>query len=344
MNETNLDLTKVRVMVIAQKAQQRQAFEHTLTQWGMTLQACIAPEQLERSHFLLPAELWLVDSDYDEQLYLTLDQQLQHSQYSTLLNMGLRNPQLLIGFEPAPKIDEINLYAKWQRKLQRKLVSLLGLPVAQLQAPCKIVKRHQAWQKVVALTVSSKQDINAVTDLLNKVPSDSPVVMIVLFETHSELRQCLHSLPKVMTEANEWHCQVVDLSLNMQAGRCYLLPSELEVVCDSTGRLIVGEQVHLIRSRPSLQTVLQNFSDVLADQLLGIKFEDVHGLDSTLLFNYFQSQGSMWREYISVAKTDMNAVADKPRDDHQATTSMSITTQQLVHHLSHLMSDSTEQL
>ena len=337
MSDSSIDLAKIRVVVIAAKAQQRQAFQHTLTQWGMTVLACISPEQLEPSHLLLPAQLWLVDSDYNEQLYTVLDSPLQplSQSESRLPTSELTKPHVLVGFEPAPRGSEINLYAKWQRKLKRKLVSLLGLPSSLVQTTSVAAKRYQPWQKVVVLVVSSLNDMAAGRDFLNSLPSSLPIAIVLIFPPKNELNSYLHSLPKALTANNEWRCQVVDLSLNMQAGQCYIIPPELDVVCDSTGRLIVGSESNLTQSQSYIMQIVQNFSLALADQLICIEFADSSALYQSDFIDYLASQGSKLWQHKEGSST---SVSELNREPVQASVA------QLAKHLQYLMTDSTETL
>ncbi|WP_296403634.1 hypothetical protein [Psychrobacter sp.] len=368
MVDTVINLAKIRVVVIAAKAQQRQAFEHTLTQWGLTVQDCIAPEHLEQIHFQSPAELWLIDSDYDEALYSALDTlvvnpdlHIKSDSWSDL-NSNLNSntsintspspkkhlsgkPHVLVGFEPAPKVDEINLYAKWQRKLKRKLVSLLGLPTSVIQTAHTSAQRHQPWQKAVLLIVNSIGDIAAAQEFLNILPSKLPVVSLLAFDAQSVLNQCLHSLPKTLTKHNEWRCQVVDLSLNMQAGHCYILPPTIEVVCDSTGRLIVGDSASLAQIPMSLKQRIMSFSNVLAEQFIAIKFDSVNRLETLELNDHILSQGSvLWHQ--SPLSTRLTGINSNTVATLQATTirSISATAPNLASYLTHFVNDTTEQL
>lgn len=266
-------------MVIAECEQQRQAFRDTMKKFGLTLVDCISPSAIKDQKLdiaTIEADIWLVDSQYDDDLYERLN--------------TLKNRLMLVGFEQAPSINETNLYAKWQRKLKRKLTSMLKLPSFTVnKAP---QKRYKPWRYVVLLGAGQK-DTPAVQSFLDNLPSDLPVAVLLAQQTDS---QQVHALPSLVSDNNEWVSQVISLSLNMQAGHCYVAPPDQKVVYDSTGRAIVTQENWLGEQTPNIQEVLENCSDAFGEQLISILFSDVE-MDSQLNIAKVKDNNSqLWQQ------------------------------------------------
>lgn len=277
----NNKTTNIRVMVIAETLQQRQAFTDTLTKFGLTLVGCLAPSEIIHNQIdtsKIEADIWLVDSQYDDALYHRLEDAFGDTDLSdkALASRDTLSRQrlMLVGFEQAPQPNEMNLYAKWQRKLRRKLASMLSLPQPELKDSNESLSKdnsYKPWQYILLL-VASEQDNKAVAEFLDCLPSDLPVAMIVAQPTDSDK---VHALPQQMSEHNHWQSQVISVSLNMQAGHCYIAPPQPQVVYDSTGRAIITDQQWSTANTPCLPSVIENCSDAFGEQLIGVLFSNV---------------------------------------------------------------------
>lgn len=65
--------------------------------------------------YAAPIDIWLIDGDYDNDM--------------ALATAASKPTAVLVGFSQAPYLNEAQQYAKWQRKLKRKLAQMLALPM-----------------------------------------------------------------------------------------------------------------------------------------------------------------------------------------------------------------------
>ncbi|PNK60997.1 hypothetical protein A6J60_008955 [Psychrobacter sp. FDAARGOS_221] len=268
-------------MIIAESQQQRHAFEDTFTQLGLSIVGCFAPEKLSDSALQYYAQqsidLWLLDSDDNGELYQKLDQLLEAAQYSQSGQQKLiTKPQLLIGFEQAPPLSASQPYGKWQRQLRRKLASLLNLP--QLNITPNAAARYRPWRYVLLL-VADSQHLEPVQALLTQLSAELPVSILLAPTVSTKGNansgninpdQSLHALPAYLQQDNDWRCQVINSTLNMQAGHCYIVPLTEQIVCDSTGRVIINRQ-----QQGTLAQLFNNCSEVFGEQLIALCFTKI---------------------------------------------------------------------
>lgn len=278
----------VRVMVIAETKQQRLAFSDTITKFNLTLVDCIAPSVVKDKQTNLSsieADIWLVDSQYDDDLYNQLDGALGLGRRDSATKQG----RVLVGFEQAPGLNEINLYAKWQRKLKRKLGSMLDINSLATRK-VKQQSTYKPWQYVVLLA-AGEYDTQAVQDFVDSIPSTLPITLLLIQQTNL---QSVHSLPLQIGHNNQWNTQVISLSLNMQAGHCYIVPPQPKVVFDSTGRAIVIEECWKEGSMPCITQILENCSDAFGDQLISILFPNAQIDENLNIGKIKESNCQVW--------------------------------------------------
>ena len=130
----------IKVLVVAEDHHQRMAFSDTVRGCGFTLIDCVSRAQLHDKfeRYETPIDIWLIDSDYDDSVAT-----------ATAMSQSIG---VLVGFSQAPYLNEAKQYAKWQRKLKRKLAQMLLLPAL------VDTKAYQSdtndWQYVVFLGAS----------------------------------------------------------------------------------------------------------------------------------------------------------------------------------------------
>src|SRR5699024_9657028 len=107
----------IKVLVVAEDHHQRMAFSDTVRSCGLQLVDCVSRAQLKSrlSSYTVTIDIWLIDGDYDEHM--------------ATATTAAKPAAVLVGFSQAPYLNEAEQYAKWQRKLKRKLAQMLGLPL-----------------------------------------------------------------------------------------------------------------------------------------------------------------------------------------------------------------------
>lgn len=287
----------IRVMVIAESLQQRQAFTDTINDFGLRLVGCLAPQDIVHhpaSISDIKADIWLVDSQYDDALYHQLDAVLSMANADSEQPKRGRQGLVLVGFDQAPNFNEIHLYAKWQRKLKRKLVSMLNLPKANTRSTSGEITRqnYKPWQYVLLLVASDK-DIPAVTQFLDTLPAHLPVAAIL---TQQITTAKIHTLPQVISQNNDWQSQVILVSLTMQAGHCYIAPPQSNVVYDSTGRAIVTETELTDDAVPCFSKIIENCSDAFGEQLISILFANARLQQPLDIKKIEKNDSQLWQQ------------------------------------------------
>lgn len=247
----------LRIMVVAESPQQRMAFSDTIRGWGLDLVDCLAVEQLTDKHFKHPVDVWLIDSQNDYDIIDSIDKKIPtHSEKVVLL-----------GFNNAPFLNESQLYAKWQRKLKRKLAQALHLPdmIEKADEQASAVK---AWQYVVMLGASMGGPL-AIKEFLDHLPADLPIALVLAQHFNANM---MNTLPRIISRHNHWRCEVMTLTQQLQSGRCLIVPIEQSVVCDSNGRVILQKNVWQGDYRPSISQLFKNGSEVFGNRLISIMF------------------------------------------------------------------------
>ncbi len=285
--------SKIRVLVIAESHPQRTAFNDTVRHCGFTLVDSISPLQLQaKLATYQDIDIWLVDSTYDDKIA-----------EATRISKPI---SVLIGFSQAPYINEPRQYAKWQRKLKRKLSQMLALPDL-LERPVYEKSAHE-WRYVVFLGASMGGP-QAIKEFLDHL---SPQLPISILLAHHFNQAMLGTLPRILNRHNEWHCQIITSSQRLQMGQCLIAPIDKQIVCDSTGRVILLDKVWVGEYKPNIGQILKNTSDVYGSELINIIFSGM-GNDGTQFLDQIQDNKSqLWAQdpKLSVCPSQPKAIVD----------------------------------
>lgn len=256
-HDDTLSDAPLRFMVVAQEKQQRLAFSDTIRDWGFDLVDCLPVEQLCEKHFQEAVDIWLIDTEQDYEIVQNLDIHL----------MTHRPRAILVGFTPAPYVNESQLYGKWQRQLKRKLAQMLSRPDL-LQQPNVSFANVTPWRYVVMLGASMGGPY-AIKEFLDNLPADLPVALLLAQHFNQHM---LNALPRILTRHNDWRCDVVMHTQQLLAGRCLIVPTEQALVCDSNGRVIMQKQGWQGMYQPSISQLLKNCSEAFGNSLVAIIF------------------------------------------------------------------------
>lgn len=286
----------VKVMVIAEDHHQRMAFSDTLRSFGFTLVGCMSQAQLQKKSERTDSDIdiWLIDSDYDDNMIAA--------------TTGSKAAAVLMGFSQAPYLNEASQYAKWQRKLKRKLAQMLALPPL-IDAPMqKEVKRGAEWRYVVFLGASMGGP-SAIKEFLDNL---SPTLPVCLLLAHHFSKAMIGTLPRVLNRHNDWHCQIITSSQRLRTGQCLIVPIDKQIVCDSTGRVILLEQDWVGEYKPAIGQILKNTSDVYGSELINIVFSGM-GNDGSQYLDLIQDNHSqLWAQdpSLSACPSQPQAIID----------------------------------
>ncbi|MBE0441063.1 chemotaxis protein CheB [Psychrobacter sp. FME13] len=279
------DKADIKVMVVAEEHHQRMAFSDTVRSCGFTLVGCMSREQLQEKPVLsdLVIDIWLIDSDFDESIVT-----------ATTVS---KPATVLVGFSQAPYLNEATQYAKWQRKLKRKLAHMLELPVLIDTPVHKPNKIDTDWDYVVFLGASMGGP-SAIKEFLDNLSVKLPVCILL---AHHFNRTMIDTLPRILNRHNDWHCQVITSSQRLRAGKCLIAPIDKQIVCDSTGRVILLEQAWEGEYKPAIGQILKNTSDVYGSELINIIFSGM-GNDGSQYLDLIQDNNSqLWAQDPSVS-------------------------------------------
>ncbi|MFK4000785.1 chemotaxis protein CheB [Psychrobacter namhaensis] len=286
----------IKVMVVAEDYHQRMAFSDTVRSCGFTLVGCVSRLQLQKKSELtdMAIDIWLIDSDYDDNV-LTV-------------TTASKPAAVLVGFSQAPYLNEAQQYAKWQRKLKRKLAHIFALPLL-VDAP---VQRNESpeidWRYVVFLGASMGGP-NAIKEFLDNV---SPTLPICILLAHHFNRTMIDTLPRILNRHNNWRCQVITSSQRLRAGQCLIAPIDKQIVCDSTGRVILLDQAWSGEYKPAIGQILKNTSDVYGSELINIIFSGM-GNDGSQYLDLIQHNNSqLWAQdpSLSACSSQPQAIID----------------------------------
>lgn len=270
----------IKVMVIAEDHHQRMAFSDTVRSCGFTLIGCMSRAQLQKKNELTETiiDIWLIDSDYDDHMVAA--------------TTASKPAVVLIGFSQAPYLNEARQYAKWQRKLTRKLAHMLALPTL-VDVPVERSNIKSAhWQYVVFLGASMGGP-SAIKEFLDNL---SPTLPVCLLLAHHFNKAMIGTLPRILNRHNDWHCQIITSSQQLRAGQCLIVPIDKQIVCDSTGRVILLEQDWEGEYKPAIGQILKNTSDVYGSELINIIFSGM-GNDGSQYLNLIQDNNSqLWAQ------------------------------------------------
>ena len=281
----NKNKSDIKVMVVAEDHHQRMAFSDTIRSCGFTLVGCMSQAQLQEKTVLpdLVIDIWLIDSDYDDDMVT-----------ATTVS---KPAAVLVGFSQAPYLNEATQYAKWQRKLKRKLAQMLELP-GLMDAPAhKHDSTDTDWHYVVFLGASMGGP-SAIKEFLDNLSATLPVCILL---AHHFNKTMIDTLPRILNRHNEWHCQVITSSQRLRAGQCLIAPIDKQIVCDSTGRVILLDQAWEGEYKPEIGQILKNTSDVYGSELINIIFSGM-GNDGSQYLDLIQDNNSqLWVQDPSVS-------------------------------------------
>ena len=275
----------IKVLVVAEDHHQRMAFSDTVRSCGFALIDCVSRAQLQKKTALFEAEIdiWLIDSDYDDDM--------------ATVTAASKPAAVLVGFSQAPYLNEAQLYAKWQRKLKRKLAQMLALPVLVHTPVYKSDDTDNDWDYVVFLGASMGGP-SAVKEFLDNL---SPTLPICILLAHHFNQTMIGTLPRILNRHNEWRCQVITSSQRLRAGQCLIAPIDKQIVCDSTGRVILLDQPWDGEYKPAIGQILKNTSDVYGSELINIIFSGM-GDDGSQYLDLIQDNDSqLWAQEPSLS-------------------------------------------
>ena len=267
------DNSDIRVLVIAESQHQRLAFSETVRSCGFTLIDCVSRAQMR--HYA-QVDIWLVDSVYDDHVANAI--------------AGSNSSAVLVGFSQAPYLNEAQHYAKWQRKLKRKLAQILAMP-ALIESPV-YNSSIEPWRYVVFLGASMGGP-SAVKAFLDNL---SPTLPICLLLAHHFNSNMMETLPRILTRHNDWQCQIISITQQLKSGYCLIAPIEQQIICDSEGRVILSEQPWRGEYKPAIGQLLKNASDVYGSELVSIVFSGM-GCDGSQYLDTLQDNHSqLWAQ------------------------------------------------
>lgn len=290
----NKNRNDIKVLVLAEDHHQRMAFSDTVRSCGFILVDCVTRAQLNDKFELYdaPIDIWLIDSDYDDSVAT-----------ATAVSQSIG---VLVGFSQAPYLNEAQQYAKWQRKLKRKLAQMLALPaLLDIQA---YKSDTSDWHFVVFLGASMGGP-SAVKEFLDNL---SPTLPICILLAHHFNQTMIGTLPRILNRHNDWRCQVITSSQRLQVGQCLIAPIDKQIVCDSTGRIILLDKAWDGDYKPAIGQILKNTSDVYGSELINIIFSGM-GNDGTQYLNLIQDNDSqLWAQdpKVSACPSQPQAIID----------------------------------
>ncbi len=293
-NVIDKDNKDIRVLVIAEHQHQRLAFTDTVRSLGFMLIDCLSRQQLQDKSKLygVQVDIWLIDGDYDDSIASFI--------------MASQSSAVLVGFSPAPYLNEMQHYAKWQRKLKRKLAKLLNKPALLDNPP--IDNNPAPWRYVVFLGASMGGP-HAVKTFLDNL---SPTLPICILLAHHFNQNMIETLPRILNRHNDWRCQVITTTQRLRTGHCLIAPIDRQIICDSDGRVILTEQTWSGEYKPGIGQLLQNTSDVYGSDLVSIIFSGM-GKDGAQYIDLIQDNNSqLWAQNpsTSVCPSQPQAIID----------------------------------
>lgn len=275
----------IKVLIVAEDHRQRMAFSDTIRSCGFRLVGCLSRVQLQEKPELsdMAIDIWLIDSDYDDNVVTA--------------TTASKSSTVLVGFSQAPYLNEAQQYAKWQRKLKRKLAQMLDLPMLIDNPTDNSDNMDTDWRYVVFLGASMGGP-SAVKEFLDNLPATLPVCILL---AHHFNQTMIGTLPRILNRQNNWHCQVITSSQRLRAGQCLIAPIDQQIVCDSTGRVILLDQAWDGEYKPAIGKILKNTSDVYGSELINIIFSGM-GNDGSQYLDLIQDNNSqLWAQEPSLS-------------------------------------------
>ena len=270
----------IKVLVVAEDHRQRMAFSDTVRSCGFALIDCVSRAQWQEKRELsnIAVDIWLIDSDYDDSV--------------AKATIESKPAAVLVGFSQAPYLNESQQYAKWQRKLKRKFAQLLALPTLADVPAYSVSETDTDWRYVVFLGASMGGP-SAVKEFLDNLSATLPVCILL---AHHFNHTMIETLPRILNRHNEWRCEIIASSQRLRAGQCLIAPIDKQIVCDSTGRVILLDQAWSGEYKPAIGQLLKNTSDVHGSELINIIFSGM-GNDGSQYLDLIQDNNSqLWAQ------------------------------------------------
>lgn len=274
----------IRVLVIAENQHQRLAFSDTVRSCDLVLVDCLSRQQLQDKPqpYQVQVDIWLIDSEYDDTIAMAIK--------------ASNSSVVLVGFSPAPHLNEVYRYAQWQRKLKRKLAQLLNKPA--LLQNSTYDGSTPPWKFVVFLG-SSAGGPSAIKAFLDNLSPSLPICILLAQHFNQDM---IETLPRILNHHNDWQYQVISMSQRLRSGYCLIAPIDRQIVCDSHGRVILTEQKWPEEYQPSIGQLLKNTSDVYGSELISIVFSGM-GNDGVQYLDAIQDNNSqIWAQDPSLSK------------------------------------------
>ncbi|GAA0317096.1 chemotaxis protein CheB [Psychrobacter aestuarii] len=264
----------ITMLVVAESQHQRLALSETIRGCGFTLIDSVNRAQLKRKPIRNKIDVWLIDGDYDDD--------------TASMIANTQSKAVLVGFSQAPYFNAIQYYAKWQRKLKRKLAQILEMPVLAASPVYEHTQPH--WQYVVLLGASMGGP-SAVKEFLDNLSPDLPICILLAHHFNPSM---VETLPRVINRHNDWRCQLITSTRRLQAGHCLIAPINQQIVCDSTGRVIVTDKTWPGGYKPAIGEILKNASDVYGSRLISIIFSGMGTDGSQHLATIQDNHSQLW--------------------------------------------------
>lgn len=271
----------LRFFIVAEYQQQRLALSDTIRSWGFEVVACLAASQLTTAHFQQNVDVWLVDTQEDDAII----QNIENAATADLTRL------VLLGFVPAPYMNDSWLYGKWQRQLKRKIASMLER--SDLIEPYDAAKTQLRPWKYVVLLAASMGGPMAIKEFLDNLPEDLPVSLLLAQHFNQNM---LNTLPRILNRHNDWRCEVLTSSQKLLTGRCLILPIDQSVICDSNGRLLLQKKPWQGQYKPSISQVMTNCSEVFGNRLINIVFSGMGNDGSNAALTVKQNGSVIWAQ------------------------------------------------
>lgn len=261
-------------MIVADAQKQRLALSDTVHKLGFYVLDCIDSQQLMIEE-LPRADVWLVDVDgYNAQIQARI--------------ASTKPRSVVMGFRPAPHLND-GAFDKWQRNLIRRLRELLNLSP---EAPKPCTTQANSWRYVLFLG-ASMGGVEAIKAFLDNLSPNLPLAVVIAHHFDGEM---MDSLPKILTRHNDWKCKLITTSQRLQAGTCLVAPLDRQIVCDSTGRVILGKTTWQGEYRPNIGELLKNMSEVHGAQLISIIFSGMGNDGSQYAKELGVNQSMFWAQ------------------------------------------------
>lgn len=250
----------MRIVIVADESRQRMALSDTIHKINCHVCDCLTSERL-LFDILPTAAIWLIDCDnYTPQMQARV--------------MESKPKSVLLGFKPAPYMSDIGAYDRWQRQLIRCLGQILGMSFEDKaddktdKSETKADPTAKNWKYVLFLGASMGGP-EAIKQFLDNLSPNLPLTVLI---AHHFDETMIAGLPQILTRHNGWRCKLITTSQRLQAGVCLLAPIDKQIVCDSTGRVILTKKPWQGEYRPNIGTLLKNASDVFGSELIAIIF------------------------------------------------------------------------